>query len=235
MNRMIRSWLAPGVIATALVVATPLMAMAQTCVAIPAQRNEIWVAGTGETGLEEPRGGAAFAFHFLDVAVFTGDVVFGGYDTGTTAAVSSSAQVGLPKRFGGLVVCPSIGVSRTGYDFLDRFGSQRGEVAERRYSVMLPIGGFLPTVAGADLRWSIAPSVSYRRWKLAGRSVFFVDALDLVLDDRDESSFDLTGRAAITLRTGRISVTGGVGSLVATEREFVTFLQLGWMATRIEG
>ena len=93
----------------------------------------------------------------------------------------------------------------------------------------------LPTVAGADLRWSIAPSVSYRRWKLAGRSVFFVDALDLVLDDRDESSFDLTGRAAITLRTGRISVTGGVGSLVATEREFVTFLQLGWMATRIEG
>ena len=56
-----------------------------------------------------------------------------------------------------------------------------------------------------------------------------------MLDDRDESSFDLTGRAAITLRTGRISVTGGVGSLVATEREFVTFLQLGWMATRSEG
>ena len=204
MNRAIRFCAGLGIVMPALVVMTPVEATAQTCTILPAQSNEVWVAATIEGGQEEPRGGARFLFNVRDLVVLAGDASLGGYDTGAGSARSYGAQLSAPSRVAGLAVCPTVGVARTGYSFLERFGSQRGEVVERSFALTVPVGGLLPRLAGSELGWWIAPRSRIDSGSWPAAASFF--------ERGSSSSWTIARRTRITSRERPRSRCGRVGS-----------------------
>ncbi len=153
--------------------AVPLAA--QTCLALPVDRNELWVAGGAEWGGQAVQGGALVAANIVDAVGIEWGVGWGGYEDQVDedqvwSPSTTHVRVLSLLRLGTIRVCPFLEWRDHDRSIPSPEGDRfRDEVSETAYRIGAALGGDLPALLGTRLGWQATTGLVYRDWDLNGR------------------------------------------------------------------
>lgn len=218
-------------LAVAFAAAAPAGLAAQSCTPLPAERNQLWIGAGLEGGAAEGRWEVDAVFNMFDQLQVGVRSATGGYDTGDSDAVERGFELGPILRAGPLSLCPAVLGSLTSYDFLDRFGWQRGEVKQLKAGLRTSLAGHLFQGSTAAARWLAMVDIVDLRWKMAGRALEVTDSVRVLRDESRTHSTDVEAAVAAELRVGPVALSAGVASAILDRRRLLQFVRVSVRAT----
>ena len=205
--------------------AVPLAA--QTCLALPLDRNEFWVAGRAEWGGPAALGGGVVAANIADAIGIEWGVGWGGYQDQVGSPSTIHVRALSLLRLGTKRVCPF--VEWRGHDRSMRWNLDvtHGKVSERAIQIGVALGGDLPTLLGTRLGWQATTGLVHRDWDLDGRRTVIDDEVYVLQIHWRERSLHLSASVALTVRLRSAGLVIGVGTRPRTEGDFLGFVNVG--------
>jgi hypothetical protein len=207
--------------------AVPSQSLAQSCLAQPVGRNELWVAGSAEWGGPAVQGGGLVAANVADAVGIEWGVGWGGYEDQAGSPSTVHVRVLSLLRLGTKRVCPF--VEWRGHDRSMRWNLDvtHGKVSERAIRIGAALGGDLPTLLGTRLGWQATAGLLHRDWDLEGRRTVVDDEVYVLQIHKRERSLHFTATAALSMRLGTVGLVIGVGTRPRTTRDFLGFVNVG--------
>ncbi len=205
---------------------------AQTCLALPVDRNELWVAGGAEWGGQAVQGGALVAANIVDAVGIEWGVGWGGYEdqvgedqvwSPSTTHVRALSLL----RLGTIRVCPFLEWRDHDRSIPPPEGERfRDEVSETAYRIGAALGGDLPALLGTRLGWQATTGLVYRDWDLNGRRGG--DRMILEPVHWEERSLHLSATLALSMRLRGVGLVIGIGTRPRTAGDALGFVNVGF-------
>ncbi len=212
--------------------AVPLAA--QTCLALPVDRNELWVAGGAEWGGQAVQGGALVAANIVDAVGIEWGVGWGGYEdqvdedqvwSPSTTHVRALSLL----RLGTIRVCPFLEWRDHDRSIQSPEVKNPDEVSETAYRIGAALGGDLPALLGTRLGWQATTGLVYRDWDLNGpRRPDGLTKLWYWVHLEEKRSLHLSATLALSMRLRGFGLVIGIGTRPRTAGDALGFVNVGF-------
>ncbi len=208
--------------------AVPLAA--QTCLALPVDRNELWVAGGAEWGGQAVQGGALVAANIVDAIGIEWGVGWGGYEDQEGSPTTIHVRAPSLLRLGTIRVCPFLEWRDHDRSIPSPEGDRfRDEVSETAYRIGAALGGDLPALLGTRLGWQATTGLVYRDWDLNGpRRPDGLTKLWYWVHLEEKRSLHLSATLALSMRLRGVGLVIGIGTRPRTARDALGFVNVGF-------
>lgn len=201
---------------------------AQTCQALPAEENEIWIGGgvqwNGQAGEVGGRlvGNVA---DFLGVELGAGT---GGYQGEADSPQEVHVRISPLLGIGSIQICPLAEVRSHSRDIRSSFRVDRGRIEEMGFGFGTVVAGRLPALLGSRLGWQATTGLWYRDWDMKGRRLLVEDEISVEEVRWVRHSTHLFGSVGLSARFGPLGLVAGVGARPHNENDLFGFLSFGF-------
>jgi hypothetical protein len=233
LSRLTRKHVAPFMVAS-LVAPTVLLVLArpggsQTCMALPARSQEIWLGVASWSGAEAPFREGSFAANVFNRLTVSATAGWGGYEVEegpSTLALRGGGIVNVA----GIPLCGYAEMGTMSYTFRDRFDVDRGEVRQRLVEMGSWVEGAMLESRSSSLGWWLSAGVAYRQWEMRGRSVTVTDEIVVTPVDRARRTYHLVGQGGMSFRWKRVGIAVGVARRPGLASGLLGFARIGFAA-----
>lgn len=202
---------------------------AQTCMALPARAQEVWLGAATWSGAEAPFREAGFAANVFNRFTLSAAAGWGGYEVEESPS-TLALRVGGIVDVVGIPLCGTMSMGTMRYTFRDRFDVDRGEVRERSGEVGIWTEGLLLDGGESILGWWLSAGAVHRQWEMRGRRVTVTDEIIVTPVERDRRTYHLVGQGGLRFRWRQVGIAAGVARRPGLASGMLGFVQVGFAA-----